>query len=70
MISESYQKLEKQLDDVRDFTYNGGSEPDSKMDMYQEYCLRTACAHQNVLHRYFRVEMTHRHDAVIDDYQE
>ena len=40
------------------------------MDQYQEYCLRTACAHQNVLHRFFRVEPTHRHDAVIDEYIE
>jgi len=40
------------------------------MDSYQEYCLRTACAHQNVQHRFFRVEPSHRHDAVIDDYLE
>ena len=40
------------------------------MDAYQQYCLRTACAHQNVLHRFFRVEPTHRHDAVVDDYLE
>ena len=40
------------------------------MDMYQEYCLRTACTHQNVLHRFFRVEPCFRHDAVVDDYLE
>ena len=40
------------------------------MDMYQEYCLRTACAHQNVMHRLLRVEQSFHHDAVIDDYLE
>ena len=60
--------IEKEFDEVRDFTYNGGFE--AQMDVYQEYCLRTACAHQNVLHRFFRVESCQRHDAVIDDYLE
>ena len=32
--------------------------------------MRTACTHQNVLHRFFRVEPCFRHDAVIDDYIE
>lgn len=40
------------------------------MDIYQEYCLRTACVHQNVLHRFFRVEKSSLHNAVVDDYLE
>ena len=40
------------------------------MDTYQQYCLRTASVHQNVLHRFFRVEPSSQHDAVVDDYCE
>ena len=68
--SDSYDKLEKQLDEVKDFTYRGGSDEGTRMDVYQEYCLRTASAHQNVLLRFFRVESSSKHDAVIDDYME
>ena len=32
--SESYDKLEKNFDEVRDFTYTGGKEPGTKMDTY------------------------------------
>ena len=32
--------------------------------------MRTASVHQNVLHRFFRVEPSSQHDAVVDDYNE
>ena len=48
----------------------GGKDVETKMDLYQQYCLRTACVHQNVLLKFFRVAKGFHLDSVVDDFNE
>ena len=68
--TEQYDKMEKTLESVADFTYAGGTTPATRMDAYQQYALRTAAAHQHVPRKLFRVEENSKLHAVLHDFLE
>ena len=68
--TEQYDKMEKTLESVADFTYVGGKTKATRMDLYQQYALRTAAVHQHVPRKLFRVEANFKLDAVVQDFLE
>ena len=68
--TEQYDKMEKILESIADFSYVGGSNKETQMDVYQQYCLRTAAAHQNVPKKLFSVEDGLKLSATVNDFLE